>query len=86
MLYGAKCWPNKRRNVQQLNVAKMHMLRWICGHTRRDHVRNDDIRDGLEVAPIKKFVQHRLRCVKVDWDISRYGRASPNMVGYVRIY
>ena len=38
------------------------MLRWICGHTRRDRVRNDDIRDRLGVAPIeKKLVQHRLR-------------------------
>jgi hypothetical protein len=38
------------------------MLRWICGHTRRDQVRNDDIRERLEVAPVEeKFVQHRLR-------------------------
>jgi len=40
----------------------MRMLRWICGHTRRDRVRNDDIRDILGVAPIEeKLVQHRLR-------------------------
>ena len=39
----------------------MRMLRWICGHTRRDRVRND-IRDRLGVAPIEeKLVQHRLR-------------------------
>ena len=38
------------------------MLRWICGHTRNDRVRNDDIRDRLGVAPIEeKLVQHRLR-------------------------
>ena len=30
------------------------MLRWIYGHTRRDRVRNDDIRDRLGVAPIKE--------------------------------
>jgi hypothetical protein len=40
----------------------MRMLRWICGHTRMDRVRNDDIRDRLGVAPIEeKLVQHRLR-------------------------
>ena len=62
MLYGAECWPTKRRHVQQLSVAEMRMLRWICGHTRRDRVRNDDIRDRLGVAPIEeKLVQHRLR-------------------------
>jgi hypothetical protein len=33
MLYGAECW-------QQLGVAEMRMLRWMCGHTRRDRVRN----------------------------------------------
>ena len=38
------------------------MLRWICGHTRRDRVRNDDIRERLGVAPIEeKLVQHGLR-------------------------
>ena len=40
----------------------LRMLRWICGHTRRDRVRNDDICDRLGVAPIKeKLIQHRLR-------------------------
>jgi hypothetical protein len=38
------------------------MLRWICGHTRRDRVRNDGIRERLGVAPVEeKLVQHRLR-------------------------
>jgi hypothetical protein len=38
------------------------MLRWICGHTRRDRIRNDDIRKRLGVAPVEeKLVQHRLR-------------------------
>jgi hypothetical protein len=38
MLYGVECWPTKRRHVQQLSIAEMHMLRWICGHTRRNQV------------------------------------------------
>ena len=62
MLYGAECWPTKFRHVQQLSVAEMCMLRWICGHARMDRVRNDDIRDRLGVAPIEeKLVQHRLK-------------------------
>jgi hypothetical protein len=36
MLYGTKCWPTKRRHIQQLSFAEMRMLRWICGHTRLD--------------------------------------------------
>ena len=45
-----------------MNVTEMRMLRWFCGHTRRDRIRNDDIRDKVGVAPIEeKLVQHRLR-------------------------
>jgi hypothetical protein len=43
-----------RDDIQQLSVAEMRMLRWICGHTRLDRVRNDDIRDRLGVAPIEE--------------------------------
>jgi hypothetical protein len=38
MLYEAEYWSTKRRHAQQLSVAEIHMLRWICGHTRRDRV------------------------------------------------
>jgi hypothetical protein len=34
----------------------------MCSHTRRDQVRNNDIRDRVGVAPIiEKLVQHCLR-------------------------
>ena len=47
-------------HVQQISVAEMRMLRWICGHTRKDRVQNNDIRVRLEVAPIEeKLVQRR---------------------------
>ena len=52
MLYGAECWPIKIRHIQQLSVVEMSMLRWIYGHTKMDRVRNNDIRDRLEIAPI----------------------------------
>jgi hypothetical protein len=62
MLYGAECWPTKRWHIQQLSVAEMRMLQWICDNTKRDRVQNDDIRERLGVAPVKeKLVQHRLR-------------------------
>ena len=38
------------------------MLRRFCGHTRRNRVRNEAIRDRVGVAPIeKKLIQHRLK-------------------------
>jgi hypothetical protein len=62
MLYGVECWPTKRRHVLQISVTEMRMLRWICGHTRRDQVRNDDIRERIGVTPVEeKLMQHRLR-------------------------
>jgi hypothetical protein len=62
ILYRAEYWHTKRRHVQQLSVGEMRMLRWICGHIRRDQVRNVDIRERLGVAPVEdKLVQHRLR-------------------------
>ena len=53
MLYGAECWPTKRRHVQQLSGIEMQMLRWFCGHTRRDRVWNEVIR--------KRVGWHQLR-------------------------
>ncbi|KAG2537787.1 hypothetical protein PVAP13_9NG334846 [Panicum virgatum] len=62
MLYGAECWPTKRRHVQQLSVTEMWMLRWFCRHTRWDIVRNEVIRERVGVAPIEeKLTQHWLR-------------------------
>jgi hypothetical protein len=62
MLYGTECWSTKRRHIQQLSVAEMRMLRWICGNTRSDRVQNDDIRERLGVTPVEeKLVQHHLR-------------------------
>ena len=38
------------------------MLRWMCGKTSMDKVRNEDIRSLVGVAPIEdKMREHRLR-------------------------
>jgi hypothetical protein len=61
-MYGAKCWATKGQHVQKMSVAEMQMLCWICGHTRKNRIRNDYIKDKLGVALIQeKLVQHRLR-------------------------
>ena len=40
----------------------MRILRWMCGNTRRDKVRNEDIRTKIDVASIKeKIRENRLR-------------------------
>ena len=44
------------------------MLRWMCGHTRKDQVRSDDIGDRVGVAPIEKRANNVKR-----------GRGRPNL-------
>ncbi len=40
------------RHVRKLEATEMKMCRWTCGYTTKDHVRNDDIRNRLEVENV----------------------------------
>ncbi|XP_070043260.1 uncharacterized protein [Nicotiana tomentosiformis] len=45
-----------------MKLAEMRMLRWMCGHTRLDRIRNEVIRDKVNVSPIEdKMREARLR-------------------------
>ena len=57
MLYGTECWAVKKQYVSKMNVAEMRILRWMCGKTRRDKVRNERIRKMIEVAPIEEKIR-----------------------------
>ena len=35
----------------------MHMLRWMCGNTGRDKMRNEDIRTKIGVASIEEKIR-----------------------------
>ncbi|WMV15276.1 hypothetical protein MTR67_008661 [Solanum verrucosum] len=62
LLYGAECWPAKNSHVQKMQVAEMRMLRWMCGHTRSDKIRNEVIREKVGVASVvDKLREARLR-------------------------
>ncbi|XP_060210151.1 uncharacterized protein LOC132637024 [Lycium barbarum] len=62
MFYGAKCWPVNKSHVQKMKVAEMRMLRWMCGHTRSDGIRNEVIRDKVGIASVEdKMREARLR-------------------------
>ena len=45
-MYGTECWAVKNQHENKLSVAEMRMLRWICGKTRLDRIRNDNIRES----------------------------------------
>ena len=54
MSYGTECWAIKRHHAQKISVAEVRMLRWMCGNTRRDKVRNEDIRIEIDVTSIEE--------------------------------
>jgi len=37
-----------------MSVAEMRMVRWMCDNTRRDKVRNENIRAKIGVASIEE--------------------------------
>ncbi|KAL5146225.1 Pachytene checkpoint protein 2 [Glycine soja] len=62
ILYGTECWAVKSQHENKVGVAEMRMLRWMCGKTRQDKIRNEAIRERVGVAPIvEKIVENRLR-------------------------
>ncbi|KAH1190454.1 putative protein arginine N-methyltransferase 6 [Glycine max] len=62
ILYGTECWTVKSQHENRVGVAEMRMLRWMCGKTRQDKIRNEAIRERVGVAPIvEKMVENRLR-------------------------
>ncbi|KAL4179859.1 hypothetical protein AMTRI_Chr13g122250 [Amborella trichopoda] len=51
-----------------MSVAKMRMLRWMSGKTRRDRIPNKSIRENLSMTPIgDKMRESRLRWVDHVW-------------------
>ena len=54
MLYGTECWAVKKQYVSKMNIAEMRMLRWMCGKTIRDKIKNEHIRKMIEEHQSKK--------------------------------
>src|SRR4029450_2942072 len=62
ILYGTECWAARQQHLHKVNVAEMRMLRWMCGKTRKDRIRNEHIRERVGVAPIEdKMRENQLR-------------------------
>ena len=63
MLYGMETVPVTSSHVKKLEVTGMKMCRWACGHTLRDHVRNENIKERLKVESIAE----RCRKARLRW-------------------
>ncbi|KAG5577574.1 hypothetical protein H5410_057708 [Solanum commersonii] len=44
-------------------IAEMQMLRWICGHTRSDKIRNEVIWEKVGVT----YVANKMREMRLRW-------------------
>ena len=62
MLYGAETWATTKRQESRIEVNEMRMLRWMCGVTRKDKIRNEHIRGTTKVAQAsRKITERRLK-------------------------
>ncbi|WMV46644.1 hypothetical protein MTR67_040029 [Solanum verrucosum] len=57
LLHGTECLPVKKFHAQTMHIVEM------CGHTRSDRIRNEDIRDKVGQA----FVVDKMRKVRLRW-------------------
>ena len=55
LMYGADTWALKKAQENKLEVAEMRMLRWMCGVTKLDKMRNERIRRTTKVGEITKI-------------------------------
>ena len=58
-MYGTETWALKKAQEKKLEVAEMRMLRWMCGVTKLDKIRNERIRGTTKVGEITTKVQER---------------------------
>ena len=62
MLYGAETWARTKRQESRIGVNEMRMLRWICGVTRKDKIRNEHVRGTTKVVQAsRKITERRLK-------------------------
>jgi hypothetical protein len=52
LLYGSETWVTTKRDTTRLEAAEMRFLRSVTGYTRLDKIRNEDIRQELEISGI----------------------------------
>ncbi|KAI5726127.1 hypothetical protein M8J77_024147 [Diaphorina citri] len=59
LTYGAETWALKKTEEKRLETTEMKMLRWMCGVTRLDKIRNEIIRGKVKVLEISKKIQEK---------------------------
>jgi hypothetical protein len=63
LLYGAESWTCTKKEKSKIQATEIKVLKEILGKTRRDKIRNDDIREQLKVDDI----QHDMEEIRLKW-------------------
>ncbi|XP_047004640.1 uncharacterized protein LOC124622894 [Schistocerca americana] len=50
MIYGAETWLIIVAQERKMEVAEMRILRWVCGVTRKDRIKNEFVRGAVKVG------------------------------------
>ena len=58
-MYGAETWALKKAQEKKLEVAEMRMIRWMCGVTKLDKIRNERKRGTTKVGETARKLQER---------------------------
>ncbi|XP_045458246.1 uncharacterized protein LOC123668558 [Melitaea cinxia] len=56
-MYESECWATKVTAERRVHAAEMRMLRWLCGVTRKDRIRNKNVTGSLKVASVTKKIR-----------------------------
>ena len=57
LIYELETAPLKKISEKKMDMAEMKILRWIVGITKRDRIRNMNIRRTVKVVEISKKIQ-----------------------------
>ncbi|GAV69192.1 hypothetical protein CFOL_v3_12693, partial [Cephalotus follicularis] len=49
----------KKQHVHKLTVTEIKMLRWMCGNTRKNRIRNNYIRNKIGVVSIEDKLREK---------------------------
>ena len=73
LTYGAECWALNKRDEKRLEVTEMNMLRRMLGVTRRDRLRNEEVRErtGMQENIVKVVERSKMRWL---WACGEEGR------------
>ena len=75
MLYGMETVGVTKKHQKQMEVAEMRMLRFSMGITRKDKIRNQEVREKLSVCQLER----KLRETRLRW----YGHVKRRNEEYV---